>query len=79
MIIFGLGSGKLILAKQGHSLSPTILDWVLGCLYVLVSDLKGFIMLFIFTTLSGPQHLLDLGAWKMSVPRFGLGSSIRIM
>ncbi|KAF9515641.1 hypothetical protein BS47DRAFT_1391477 [Hydnum rufescens UP504] len=34
MIILGVGTRKFILAMQGHSISPTILDWVLGSLYV---------------------------------------------
>ncbi|KAF9515643.1 hypothetical protein BS47DRAFT_774673 [Hydnum rufescens UP504] len=43
MIILGVGTAKFILAMQGHSISPTILDWVLGSLYVVVTYWIGFL------------------------------------
>ncbi|KAF9515637.1 hypothetical protein BS47DRAFT_774400 [Hydnum rufescens UP504] len=43
MIILGVGIGKFILAMQGHSISPTILDWVFGSLYVMLTYWIGFV------------------------------------
>jgi len=42
-IVLGVGTGKFILAMQGHSISPTILDWVFGALYVVVTYWIGFL------------------------------------
>ncbi|KAF9515639.1 hypothetical protein BS47DRAFT_774455 [Hydnum rufescens UP504] len=42
-IILGVGTAKFALGMQGHSISPTILDWVLGSLYLVVTYWIGFL------------------------------------